>query len=381
MRILQAGVAIEGGGAEQVIQDLGLGLAARGHEVIIAYLEGTDDVVPSLEAAGIECVRLLERRQLAEHWWSDITPECILQMRKLLLRHRPDIIHVHIPRPSMWMGLASRLVPHAPPLIYTQHSLHSSLTARGDLAHKAFLPRTAEVICVSEAVRAEFVERWSRFRGGVTTIHNGISPDRVRPGASRRDARSALGASEDARIICNVANIRHLKGHDILAQAIARLQTVDTDIQCWCAGGFDHEPNTTQRLRSLVERLGIDAQMKMLGPRSDVPDLLNASDIFVLASRQEGLPITILEAMAAGKPVVATDVGGCSEVVRSGESGFIVPPEDPVALADAIERLLTDPELSARMGAAGRKCVTEDFSVDAMIQKHLQVYEHVDAGQ
>jgi glycosyltransferase involved in cell wall biosynthesis len=108
-----------------------------------------------------------------------------------------------------------------------------------------------------------------------------------------------------------------------------------------------------------------------------VPDLLNACDVFVLSSRQEGFPITILEAMAAGKPVIATDVGGCAEAVVDGEAGLIVPPETLATLADAILSVLADPERAQAMGASGRERVQREFTVDRMVDQHLELYRRM----
>jgi glycosyltransferase involved in cell wall biosynthesis len=113
------------------------------------------------------------------------------------------------------------------------------------------------------------------------------------------------------------------------------------------------------------------------GIRQDVPNILGLLDVFVLPSLWEGLPIALLEAMAAGLPVVATAVGGTPEVVVEGETGFLVPPRDPEALAEAILRLLREPDLRRRMGEAGRKRVAEHFSVEQMVQKTEALYEHL----
>jgi glycosyltransferase involved in cell wall biosynthesis len=142
---------------------------------------------------------------------------------------------------------------------------------------------------------------------------------------------------------------------------------------------MEHEPATVETLRKAIAAHGLEDVVALLGRRRDVPDLLHAADVFVLSSRQEGFPITILEAMAAGKPVIATDVGGCSEAVVHGETGLIVPPENPDALANAIIELLEDRDRSAAMGAAGRERVEREFTVDRMVEQHLEVYERLAA--
>ncbi len=377
MRIMLSGVCVEGGGAEQVIQDLALGFAARGHEVVVVYIEGTDEIVPRLEQQGIDCIRLLPREKLAAHWWSDITPGSIVKMRRLLIDLKPDIVHMHVPRPSLWTALGELISGSRSPLVYTEHNVQSALNIRGVFAQHVFIPRTRYVIAVSEAVRHSFQTKWHRYAGRIKTIHNGITVDRLRANRTGEETRASLATPLATSVVCNVANITDRKGQDVLMRAIAKLDQSLVDVRCWCAGGLTHQPSAVSALKRLIEDLRIADRVSLLGARSDVPDLLEACDVFVLSSRQEGLPITILEAMAAGKPVVATDVGGCAEVVRHGETGLIVPPEDPDALAGAIQTVLTDSNLAHEMGKAGRERVEEHFTVDAMVDKHIEVYETV----
>ena len=132
-----------------------------------------------------------------------------------------------------------------------------------------------------------------------------------------------------------------------------------------------------EAIRGAIAEHHLEETGKLLGRRRDVPDLLNAADIFVLSSRQEGFPITFLEAMAAGKPVIATDVGGCAEAVADGETGLIVPPENPQALAEAISALISDPGRARAMGEAGRSRVKSEFTVDRMVEQHLELYQSI----
>lgn len=382
MRILLSGVAIEGGGAEQVMQDLARGFAARGHDVVVAFLEGTDSIVPQLESKGIDCRRLLARRELAEHWWSDITPRCIIQFRDLLREVRPDIVHTHVPRPSMWLALGKRLARTAIPMIYTEHSVQSVYSARGVIAHRVFLPVTEHVTCVSETVRDSFIGTWRWPDHAVTVIYNGIESTRVHQTKPAHVVKSELGIGADESLVCNIANVRDSKGHDVLAHAVRILVEENSrPALCVVAGGLTHEPRTVKALREQIRRLHLEDRLILLGRRDDVPDLLAACDVFCLSSRHEGLPITVLEAMAAGKPVVVTDVGGCAEVVVDGHTGIVVPSENPGALAKAIGTLLANPERAHEMGRAGWTRVNEYFSVQTMVDKHLALYGRVIDGR
>ena len=371
------GVAVEGGGAEQVLQDLARGLAAAGHEVSVAFLEGTEQCVPSLEASGIRCARLLQRQEFAESVLADFTPGCILRFARIFRELRPDVIHSHVPRPTLWASMAKRLRGRSVPFVYTEHNVQDVYPSWAAPLYRIILPVVDHVVGVSEAVTQSFTHRWRWPVDRASTIWNGITCSRIQGAASSDDTRRALGVAAAKPLVLNVANLCLRKGHDVLVEAIATVSRHVPDVRCLVAGSPHLEPQTAASLTAAIERHSLQDNLRLLGARSDVPDLLAASDLFVLSSRQEGFPITILEAMAAGKPVVATDVGGCAEAVVHGETGLIVPPEDPAALANAILYLLQNPEQARRMGEAGRKRVEEHFTVDAMVRKHIELYERL----
>lgn len=381
MRIMLSGVAIEGGGAEQVIQDLARGFATRGHEVMVAFLESTDAVVPELEALGIRCERLLPRRTLADSPLADFTPSCIPGFRRLLKSFAPDVFHAHVPRPTLWASLGLRTMRRRPPFIYTEHNVQEVYPRWAQWVYRSFLPLVDRVISVSEAAARSFAAQWPRAASPVR-IWNGIETGRVAPTREPAMVREELHIEAAAPVLCNVANLGYRKGHDVLIDTIARLAAAIPELQCWIVGSFEHEPPMVEAVRAAIANGGLSETVKLLGRRRDVPDLLHAADIFVLSSRQEGFPITILEAMAAGKPIVATDVGGCAEAVVDGETGLIVPPEDPAALAEAIASLLGDPERARAMGAAGRERVQREFTIDRMVEQHLELYtQALEAGR
>ncbi len=376
MRIMLSGVCIEGGGAEQVIQDLALGFAARGHEVMVVFLEGTDDIVPDLEEEGIRCERLLPRTQLAASALADFNPSCVLGYRRLISQFEPDVLHAHVPRPTLWVSLAYRMLRRRPALVYTEHNVQDVYPRWARWVYGVFLPVTQGIVCVSDAAAKSFAARWPRAQGP-TRVWNGIDPERTRPSPHADELRADLGVDPGTPLLCNVANIGYRKGHDVLVEAMAQLRAQADPLRCWVAGGLEHEPSMVQSVQNAIAEHQLGDVVHLLGRRRDVADLLHAADVFVLSSRQEGFPITILEAMAAGKPIVATDVGGCAEAVVHGETGLIVPPEDPSALAEALASLLADPELARKMGAAGRERVEQEFTVDRMVEQHLAIYEEL----
>jgi glycosyltransferase involved in cell wall biosynthesis len=199
-------------------------------------------------------------------------------------------------------------------------------------------------------------------------VHNGIDAWAFRP---RRDAvavRAGLGLAHGRKTVVMAGRMTPQKGWDVLLEAGARLARQRADLAWLLVGDGPLRPALTRR----ATELGVDA--RFTGARADMADLLGCADLVVLASRSEGLPFTLLEAMALGKPVVATRVGGVAEVVEDGRSGRLVPRDDPAALAAAIAAVLDAPEAAA-MGARGRARVEAEFTQERMVRSIERVYE------
>jgi glycosyltransferase involved in cell wall biosynthesis len=214
------------------------------------------------------------------------------------------------------------------------------------------------IIAVSDATRRTLVEQ-GYPADRVVTLHNGIEVEPATP------ARLTNGPT-----VLEVARLAEVKGQRVLLSALTKLDAsallVGRDLER--GGAYEHE------LRREAERLGVSDRVVFAGQRDDVPGLLAGCDVLCLPSSVEGLPLVVLEAMAQGKPVVATAVGGTPELVVDGKTGLLVPPGDAGALAAALERVLRDPELARRLGEAGRHRVMESFSLSAMTERVLGLY-------
>jgi glycosyltransferase involved in cell wall biosynthesis len=207
----------------------------------------------------------------------------------------------------------------------------------------------------------------------VSVVHNGIDPDRQTPSAPRAAVRDSLGIADHEIVVGTMSRISPVKRHVDLLDAHLRLRDAGVVARCLIVGGG--EPLTM--LRDYARALGIESSVIFAGWRSDVPDVLSAMDVFVLPSESEGLAVTLLEAMAQGLPVVASNVGGNPEVVADGESGLLVPPLDPPALASAIALLVQDAPRRAAMGAAGRRRLRGQFSQAAMVASYRNIYNRL----
>ncbi|MEM4402525.1 MAG: glycosyltransferase, partial [Candidatus Caldarchaeum sp.] len=231
---------------------------------------------------------------------------------------------------------------------------------------------STKIICVSEYDRQLALRFQVASREKLVVIPNGLEPEPFRAPTERRALRVQLGASDAVGIVTMVGRLAPPKDFETLITAWEGLKAPGW--QLWIVG----EGPLRLRLEELVHAKGLDERIKFLGERRDVPDILKASDIFVLTSRWEGMPLTLIEAMLAGLPVIATRVGGVPELVEDGVTGLLVPPKDALTLRSALERLLSSAETRQRMGEAGRHRALEHFTVEQMINRVRVLYHDLE---
>ena len=232
-----------------------------------------------------------------------------------------------------------------------------------------------KIIAVSEAARKAEIESSNVPSDKVVTIYNGIDP---LPFTSVSDEaaleiRNSFGIPDDALLLGAIGRLHPAKGFNDLITAMTLLKTETNSIQLLIVG----EGELLNQLKLQVHNNNLSRTIKFTGLRNDIPEILSALDVLVSPSLWEGLPNVVLEAMAAGKPVVATSVGGTPEAVVDGETGLLVPPRNPEALATAILRLLGNSELRTRMGHAGRERVLNHFSMQRMVKRTEQLYQEL----
>jgi glycosyltransferase involved in cell wall biosynthesis len=237
-----------------------------------------------------------------------------------------------------------------------------------------------QVQAVSEGVRQYTIETDGVTPERTLTVHTGIDPEvNVDPNEIRQE-RDRYDLPEGVPVITTVANHRHVKGIDVLARAAALVIKEEPDARFLIVGGLGgnaEDQAFSQGVVQLAESLGAAQSMRFAGESKRVPTLLALSDIFVLPSRSEGFSNALLEAMRAGLPCVATSVGGNPEVVAEGVTGYLVPPEDPEAMARRILELIRNPITRRQMGAAGRRRMLQEFTTEIMVSKVTAAYEHL----
>lgn len=297
-------------------------------------------------------------------------------LTRFFRRFRPHIVHTHTAKAGTVGRLAARL-SGVPILVHTYHGhvfhgYFSTPMVRLFLAIERGLARsTSRLLVVSEAVQRE-LERYGVGRPGqITVLPLGLDLDRfLRSEGRRGELRRELGLDDGRPLIGIVARLVPIKRHEDFIAASALVLARHPEALCLVIG--DGERRT--ELEALTRRHGLAERVRFLGWRSDLDRIYVDLDVVVLTSANEGSPVSLIEAMAAARPVVATAVGGVPDLVEHGVTGWVTPAGDPSSLADAIATLLADPERRRAMGKAGRKRVADGYGVDRLVSDVERLY-------
>jgi len=302
----------------------------------------------------------------------------IMRLSSVLRRERIDIVHCHMAIASACASPIARL-SRVPVLIETAHGREiwrEGKRLRGSFWVDRQVGRlTDRFIAVSEAVARHLIENKRIPIHKITVIRNGRDLSQYQPAncAQAREARVELLLEQDAPVILMLARFSIEKGHRLLIESVRQLISRWPQLIVLLAGDGPLE----NEIKAQCARFGLANNVRFLGYRSDTQKLLAAADIVVLPSRIEGLPLVAVEALASGRAVVGTAVGGTPEVVINGDTGLVVPPEDPIRFGEALESLLCDPERRKRMGTRGRKLVEERFDVRSQVERTTALYSEL----
>jgi glycosyltransferase involved in cell wall biosynthesis len=352
------------GGAEQLLASAAAYLNKDKFTYEVAYLlPWKNALVEELEQNGVRVHCLNGARGAG---W-------VARLRQLVGKREIDLVHAH--SPYVAIGARLGLGNPRPRLLYTEHNVWERYRRATYWGNLLTFPRNDHVFCVSEQVRSSI--RVPRILGflhmpSIETLHHGIDLTQVGRWKSTDGIREGLGIPRDAPVVGTVANFKAHKGYEYLLKAAALVKREASDTRFVFVGQGPVEKGAREQAR----RLALDGTVTFAGFRADAPRVAATFDIFALASIAEGLPIALLEAMALGRAVVATRVGGLPEVIDHDREGVLVPPGDPRALADAILALLADPELRQRLGEAARKRAA-DFDIRKAVRRMESVYEEL----
>jgi glycosyltransferase involved in cell wall biosynthesis len=346
VRILHVIQELGTGGAEQVLLSTYRGARAAGHDVFVAAAPGP--LAAQLEAEPLP-VPLVQRRP-----WR--IPAAANAVRRAVRETRPDLVHAHNPTMALATGLATRRGRRPRGLVSVHGVPEEDWPRTARLLRLSGLPPVACGPGVSAALEQQGLPP-------LATVPNAVGP--APPPADR----SELALEPGTQLVLAVGRLVELKNH---ALAIAALSQVP-DATLAIAGDGPLRPE----LERLAAESGVSERVRFLGMRTDARALMGAADVVVMPSRSEGLPLSALEALASGTPLVATDVRGLRELVVDGQDALLVP-EDADALADALRRVLDDPSLARRLGEAGRQ-VEGAGSDEQLVARFLELYERLAA--
>ena len=350
------------GGAERALLTLCAGLdSASWRQLLVHRPEAPVRLIGEAAALGVE-TRVtggVERgRDLAG----------LHKLTRLLLAERAVVLHAHLPWPlRCTRGLVAAMLARTTAIIATQQ-LYATLPLRRRLRQRALSQGVHRYIAVSQAMADEMTRDRVVPLRKLRVVRNSVPTQAVESPADPA-LRFMLSGGNDRPIVLTLARLFWRKGLGTLLDAAAMVPEAAFAI----AGEGEERPMLEARIREL----GLQQRVRLLGQRNDIPALLASSDIFVLPSMREGLPISVLEAMAANRPVIATAIPGTTEIVTAEETGLLFPPGEARPLAEALRRLLGDPSLRHRLTRAARVRVQEEFSAEIMTRQVEKIYEEV----
>jgi glycosyltransferase involved in cell wall biosynthesis len=343
---------------------------ARDYRVVAVCLDDLGPLGEALRDEGFP-VHIVGRRP-------GIDPSCARRLAGIFRQEQVDLVHAHHYGPFFYSAL-SRLPGRRPPIVLTEHGRPfpdptNPTTHR--MANLALLRRGDRLVAVGRDVRRALIEKEGFPASRIEVVYNGIDLSAFdEPGRDRHQTRDELGLAPDDLVLIQVARLDPLKDHAMTLRALARLvqQPEHRAIRLLIVGDGPEADALAEQVRAL----GLEPFVRLLGRRGDVPRLLGASDVALLTSRSEGIPLAIIEAMAAGLPVVATRVGGTPEVVEEDRTGLLVAAEADDELARQIARLAASPALRRELGSQGRRRAFDQFSEDQMICCYKKIYNEM----
>jgi L-malate glycosyltransferase len=358
--------SLQVGGAEVLAARLARQLG-RSYRFVFACLDELGPLGQQLRDEGV-AVHVLNRR-------AGLDWKCPWRLARLLRRERVDLVHAHQYTPFFY-ALAARRLYRRPPLLFTEHGRHHPDYPRRKrmLANRLLLEARDRVIGVGQAVRQALVHNEGIPDHRVGVIYNGVN---LAPFSNSRPDRSAvrreIGVGADDLVLLQVARLDYLKDHATALRTLAQLRPQRPNARLILVG----EGEERNAIEELIQKLDLSANVRLLGLRSDVDRLLAAADVFLLTSISEGIPLTLIEAMAAGVPVVSTNVGGVPEVIEDTQTGLLAPAGDDAALAGNVLRLISSLEWRSEIVRRARQRANQIFSEEQMHQAYRKLYQEM----
>ncbi len=348
------------GGLERVIESIAMHSDTDKFRMSVLCLSSGGEIAEKLIAAGVD----VEVMGINGYH----NPLSVVRVVKWLRKKKIDIVHTH-GYPAGVLGRISAIIAGVPCIVHHVHSTYLDLNKKHHFIENILSRFTHRIICCSEAVRSFVLEKEHIAEHKLTVIYNGVPETDYIDAGDTAGLKNALGFQEDNIIVGCIASLTPHKGHRYLLEAFREIDNAGLLIV--------GDGPMGEELRSLSRELGISGRTVFTGHKMDVSPYVRLMDIAVLpSSEREGLGISIIEAMALSKPVIASAVGGLPEVVADGETGIIVEAKNSRALTSALDRLAAEPDLRETMGARGKERYKKMFSLNDMLNKMEDLYEY-----
>jgi glycosyltransferase involved in cell wall biosynthesis len=354
------------GGADQQLLSAALGLRDRGHEVRIVSLTPLGEMGARARAAELPTESLEMRRGIPD-------PRGLVRLVRLVRTWRPTVLHSHMLHANL-MARALRPFTRIPAVVSTIHNIYEGGRLRM-LGYRLTNGLVDHMTIISQAAADRFIRDRIVPRALLEVVPNGVDTERYRsvPAGTRERLRQSLGLGREFAWLA-VGRFEAAKDHPNMLRAFGRLTAEAGDAVLLLVG----RGSLQAEIEALAGKLGLHGRVRFVGTREDVPELMSAADGYVMSSAWEGMPMVLLEAAAAGLPIVATRVGGNQEVVQEGVTGFLVPPGDDQALAAAMLGLMALPEAERRaMGARGQDHVRQHYGLGRVVGRYEDIYREV----
>jgi glycosyltransferase involved in cell wall biosynthesis len=357
------------GGAEKILYYTATGLNYNKYDVSVCSLKKNGEIAGDLEKQGIEvCCLHMGGRERFLGWLSSIIT--LIRLFPYLIRIRPTIIHSFLFRANILARIAGYLT--GVPIVISSVRVMGGEKKYFHYVEMITSFMVDHYVAVSESVKRYIIDKSKISAEKISVIYNGVNI-KSQDDLHEQNPKMPFKIEDEDRILMTVGRLHEQKGHCYLIQAVSKVRKEFPKVKLLVTGEGEEENN----LKKLVKSLDLTNKVIFAGLSSDIEGILPIAELFILPSLWEGLPNVLLEAMAAGKPVVATKVGGIPEIVVHGETGILVPPRDTDALAIAIIDLLQNKLKAKNMGEAGRIRAGKRFSIYKMIEKTENLYQEL----
>jgi len=360
LTVVQCVNTLDVGGVEQLALTLARQFRGDGFQTLICCIEDRGRLAEQAEREGIPVHALCLEQQGK---WRGLRALC-----RLLRQHHPVVLHTHNFKP-FYYGALTRLLGAADVHVQTRHGAFTK-THRAHWRYRWMRRWADALVTVSEDGRHRLSQQSGLAVDKIGLIPNGVDTDQFCPATDKAAVRRQLGLPATCPAIVTAARFSPEKDLGTLLRAFAAVRQSLPDTELWLLGDGAERAN----LEALRRELGLGDRVRFFGARPDVRLFLQAADLFALSSVSEGLSIALIEAIASGLPVVATDVGGNQEIINPPEAGRLVPARDPQALGHALVQVLGDSALRHKLSQAARKRALEKFSLERMLQSYRELY-------